>query len=86
MFEHELDLVYAVIELANARAEAGGYETERFQFPSKLNLFMMRYLHALFYPWLLSNRHSRQNVSSARTNKGITLTQQGVSILTTKQV
>lgn len=35
MFEDELDLAYAVIDGINARAEAGGYEAERFRFPAK---------------------------------------------------
>lgn len=35
MFEDELDLAYAVIDGVNARAEAGGYEAERFRFPPK---------------------------------------------------
>lgn len=35
MFEDELDLAYAVIDGVNARAEAGGYEVERFLFPPK---------------------------------------------------
>lgn len=35
MFEDELDLAYAVIDGVNARAEAGGYEAERFRFPAK---------------------------------------------------
>lgn len=37
MFEHELDLVYAVIDGIDARAQAGGYRAERFRFPSKLS-------------------------------------------------
>lgn len=36
MFEHELDLVYAVIDGVDARAEAGGYDTQRFRFPPRL--------------------------------------------------
>ena len=36
MFEHELDLAYAVIDGVDARAEAGDYEAERFRFPSQL--------------------------------------------------
>lgn len=36
MFEHELDLAYAVIDGIDARAKAGGYHTERFRFPSTL--------------------------------------------------
>ncbi len=36
MFEHELDLAYAVIDGIEARAQAGGYPAERFRFPSKL--------------------------------------------------
>ena len=36
MFEHELDLAYAVMDGVDARAEAGNYETERFRFPSRL--------------------------------------------------
>jgi len=36
MFEHELDLAYAVINGVEARAEAGEYSTERFKFPSQL--------------------------------------------------
>jgi transposase len=36
MFEHELDLAYAVIDGIDARSQAGGYQTERFRFPSKL--------------------------------------------------
>lgn len=36
MFEDELDLAYAVIDAVDARAEAGGYPAQRFQFPSKL--------------------------------------------------
>lgn len=35
MFEDELDLAYAVIDGVNARAEAGGYQAERFRFPDK---------------------------------------------------
>jgi hypothetical protein len=34
MFEHELDLAYAVIEGVETRAQAGGYWAERFRFPS----------------------------------------------------
>ena len=36
MFEYELDLASAVIDGVEARAEAGGYQAERFRFPSKL--------------------------------------------------
>lgn len=36
MFEHELDLAYAVIDGVEARAGAGGYQAERFKFPSRL--------------------------------------------------
>jgi transposase len=36
MFEHELDLAYAVIDGIDARAQAAGYQAERFRFPSKL--------------------------------------------------
>lgn len=36
MFEHELDLAYAVIDGIDARTQAGGYQAERFRFPSKL--------------------------------------------------
>lgn len=36
MFEHELDLAYAVIDAIDARTQAGGYQAERFRFPSKL--------------------------------------------------
>jgi len=36
MFEHELDLAYAVMDGVNARAQAGNYEAERFRFPSRL--------------------------------------------------
>lgn len=36
MFEHELDLAYAVIDGIDARSQAGGYQAERFRFPSKL--------------------------------------------------
>ncbi|MGA7934537.1 MAG: IS630 family transposase [Kovacikia sp.] len=36
MYEHELDLAYAVIDGIDARAQAGGYQAERFRFPSKL--------------------------------------------------
>ncbi|EGJ28356.1 hypothetical protein LYNGBM3L_74600 [Moorena producens 3L] len=36
MFEDELALAYAVIDGVNARAEVGGYQAERFRFPSKL--------------------------------------------------
>ncbi|XGV97684.1 MAG: IS630 family transposase [Leptolyngbya sp. BL-A-14] len=36
MFEHELDLAYAVIDGIDARTQAGGYNAERFRFPSKL--------------------------------------------------
>lgn len=36
MFEHELDLARAVIDGIETRAEAGGYQAERFRFPSKL--------------------------------------------------
>lgn len=34
MFEDELDLAYAVMEGVQARAEAGGYQAERFRFPA----------------------------------------------------
>ncbi|NER80078.1 MAG: hypothetical protein F6K42_10940 [Leptolyngbya sp. SIO1D8] len=34
MFDDELDLAYAVMEVVEARVETGGYETERFRFPS----------------------------------------------------
>lgn len=36
MFEHELDLADAVIDGVKARAQAAGYQAERFRFPSKL--------------------------------------------------
>jgi hypothetical protein len=36
MFEHELDLAYAIIDGIDARAQAEGYQAERFRFPSKL--------------------------------------------------
>jgi transposase len=36
MFEDELELAYAVIDGVKARAEEGGYQAERFRFPSKL--------------------------------------------------
>jgi len=36
MFEHELDLAYAVMDGIDARTQAGGYQAERFRFPSKL--------------------------------------------------
>lgn len=36
MFEHELDLAYAVIDGIDARTQAGGYQAARFRFPSKL--------------------------------------------------
>jgi DDE superfamily endonuclease len=36
MFEHELDLAYAVIDGIDARSQTGGYQAERFRFPSKL--------------------------------------------------
>jgi transposase len=36
IFDDELDLAYAVIDDIDARAEVGGYDAERFQFPSKL--------------------------------------------------
>jgi transposase len=36
MFEHELYLAEAVIEGVEARGKAGGYDVERFRFPSKL--------------------------------------------------
>jgi DDE superfamily endonuclease len=32
MFEHELDLAYAVIDAVDARAKVGGYTAERFKF------------------------------------------------------
>lgn len=35
MFEDELDLAYAVMDGVDARAEAGGYQAERFRFPDK---------------------------------------------------
>lgn len=35
MFEDELDLAYAVINGVDARAQAGGYQAERFRFPSQ---------------------------------------------------
>jgi transposase len=35
MFEHEIDLAYAVIDGVESRAEAGKYRTERYKFPSK---------------------------------------------------
>jgi putative transposase len=35
MFEHEIDLAYAVIDGVESRAEAGEHTTERFKFPSK---------------------------------------------------
>ena len=37
MFEHELDLVYAVIDGVDARAQARGYQAERFRFPSQFD-------------------------------------------------
>lgn len=37
MFEDELDLCYAAIDGIGARAQAGGYEAQRFRFPSKLD-------------------------------------------------
>ena len=36
VFEHELDLADAVIDAIDARTQAGGYQAERFRFPSKL--------------------------------------------------
>jgi transposase len=36
MFEHELDLAYAVIDGIDARTQASGYQAQRFRFPSKL--------------------------------------------------
>lgn len=36
MFEHKLDLAYAVIDGVNARVEARNYEVERLRFPSRL--------------------------------------------------
>ncbi|NJP08214.1 MAG: transposase [Leptolyngbyaceae cyanobacterium RU_5_1] len=36
MFEHELDLAYAVSDGIDERSQAAGYQAERFQFPSKL--------------------------------------------------
>jgi hypothetical protein len=36
MFEHQLDLAYAVIDGIDARTQAGGYQAQRFRFPSKL--------------------------------------------------
>jgi hypothetical protein len=36
MFEHELDLAYAVIDGIDARSQAAGYQAERFRFSSKL--------------------------------------------------
>jgi hypothetical protein len=36
MFDHELDLAYAVSDGIEARAQAGGYQAERFRFPSRL--------------------------------------------------
>jgi putative transposase len=38
MFEDELDLAYAVIDGIDDRAKAGGYQTERFKFPSRASL------------------------------------------------
>jgi putative transposase len=35
MFDHELDLAYAVIDGIESRAQAGGYATQRHKFPSK---------------------------------------------------
>ncbi len=35
MFEHELDLAYAVIDGIDARASAGDFKAERFRFPPK---------------------------------------------------
>lgn len=35
LFEDEVDLAYAVMAGVEARAEAGGYEAERFRFPSQ---------------------------------------------------
>ena len=37
MFEHELDLVYAVIDGVEARAQDGGYQAQRFGFSSQLD-------------------------------------------------
>lgn len=39
MFEDELDLAYAVIDGVDARADAAGYQAQRFRFPSKLVAF-----------------------------------------------
>jgi DDE superfamily endonuclease len=36
MFEHELDLAYAVIDGIDQRSQTAGYQAERFHFPSKL--------------------------------------------------
>lgn len=36
MFDDELDLAYAVIDGVDNRAKEGGYQVERFRFPSKL--------------------------------------------------
>lgn len=36
MFEHELDLAYAVIDGIETRAKVGGYQAQRFRFPSRL--------------------------------------------------
>jgi DDE superfamily endonuclease len=38
MFNDELDLAYAVINGIDARAKAGGYEIERYKFPSQTGL------------------------------------------------
>jgi transposase len=35
MFEHEIDLAYAVIDGIESRAEVGEYSTERYKFPPK---------------------------------------------------
>lgn len=37
MFEDELELAYAVMDGIDARAKAGGYQAERFKFPSQLS-------------------------------------------------
>jgi hypothetical protein len=36
MFEHELDLAYAIMDGIDARTQMGGYQAQRFRFPSML--------------------------------------------------
>ena len=36
MFDHELDLAYAIIDGIDSRTQADGYQAQRFRFPSKL--------------------------------------------------